>query len=65
MNVEQIKVLKTPPLKRLFGDGDNMLTVVEGIPELRDDEEILALDEAIVDSTLHTLAGFLLVPVVW
>lgn len=65
MDVVQVKVLKTPPFERLFGDGDNVLTIVEGIPELGDDEKILALDEAIVDGTLHTLAGFPLVPVVW
>lgn len=65
MDIEQIEVLKTPPFERLLGDRDNMLAIMEGIPELGDDKKILALDEAIIDGALHTLAGFLLVSVVW
>lgn len=64
MDVVQIEVLKAPPFERLLGDGDNVLAIVEGIPELGDDKEILAFDQAIIDGTLHTLASFLLIRIV-
>lgn len=65
MDIVQIEVLNTPPFERLLGDWDNMLAIMEGIPELGDDEKILARDKAIIDGTFHALAGFLLVSIVW
>lgn len=65
VDVVQIEVLKTPPFQRLLSDRDDALAIMEGVPELRDNKKILALDDTIVDSTLHTLAGFLLVSIVW
>lgn len=65
MDIVQIEVLNTPPFERLLGDWDNMLAIMEGIPELGNDKKILALDKAIIDGTFHTLAGFLLVSIVW
>ena len=62
-NVE-VKVVYAPILKLLFADGLDTVMVVERVPELRDKEEIGALDYAFFDSAGDTLAGFLFVSVV-
>jgi hypothetical protein len=48
----------------LADDGLNFLFLVEAIPELRGDEEILALNETLSDRALNTLAGGLFVAVI-
>ena len=47
-----------------FADRLNTVMVVEGVPELGDEEEIFALDDALFDSTGNTLARFDFVTVV-
>lgn len=42
----------------------DLVTVVEGVPELGDDEEIFSLDQAFFDGSCYTLTSFLLISVV-
>ena len=62
-NVE-VKVVDAPILKLLFADGLDTVMVVERVPELRDKEEVGALDYAFFDGAGDALAGFLFVSVV-
>ena len=62
-NVE-IKVVDAPILKLLFADGLDTVMVVERVPELRDKEEVGALDYAFFDGAGDALAAFLFVSVV-
>ena len=57
-------VLKTPPLELLAADRLHLVSLVEGVPELGDNEQILALDETLIDGALDTLSALLLVTVV-
>ena len=43
----------------------DLITVVERVPELGNEEQILSLYETLLDSTGNTLTSFLLVAVVW
>lgn len=61
---EEIEVLKAPPFELLADNGLDVLLVVEGVPELGDDEELLTLDETLINGALHTLAALLLITVV-
>ena len=67
MNSENtyVEVVDAPILKLAFADGVNALGIVEGVPELRDDEEFRASDEAFVYGTRDTEANFEFVAVVW
>ena len=48
----------------LAADGLDFVAFVEGVPELGDEEEVFALDEAIFNGSGNAFAGFLLVAVV-
>lgn len=60
----EIEVLETPPFELLADNGLDAGLLVEGVPELGDDEELLALDDSLLDGALDTLAALLLVAVV-
>ena len=62
-NVE-VEVVDAPVLELLFADGLDAVVVVEGVPELGDEEEVGALDEAVFYGASYALATFLLVAVV-
>lgn len=64
MDEVQIKVVDAPPLELLPRNGLDPLRLVEGVPELGNDEEILALDESLRDGALDALAALLLIAVV-
>lgn len=51
-------------LELLLANGLDTLLVVEGVPELGDDEELLALDNSLLDGFREPLACLLLVAVV-
>jgi hypothetical protein len=65
VNHPQIKVVDTPVSELLPCDGLNLIVVVERLPELGDNEQILALYKTLLDGTCDTLPGFLLVTVVY
>ena len=54
-----------PVSELLLGNGNDTLLLVERVPELGDNEEVLTLDEAVLDGTGDTLTSLLLVAVVW
>jgi len=60
----EVEVVDAPVSKLLANNGLNTLAVVEGVPELGDDEEVLALDDALRDGTGNALAALNLVAVV-
>jgi hypothetical protein len=60
----QIEVVDTPVGELLSGDGLDLVGFVEAVPELGDDEELLALDDALLNGAGYTLAGFDFVAVV-
>ena len=60
----QVEVLKTPVSELLAGNWANLVLVVERVPELGNNEELLALDEAVLDGAGNTLTSLLLVAVV-
>lgn len=64
VNHPQIKVVNTPISELLPCDGLNLIVVVERLPELGNNKQILALYETLLDGTCDTLSGFLLVTVV-
>lgn len=64
MNDIEIEVVDAPVFELLFADRLNTVMVVEGVPELGDEEEIFALDDALFDSTSNTLARLDFVTVV-
>lgn len=49
----------------LAGNGLDFVTVVKGVPELGDDEEVFALHEAVFESASDTLADFLFISVIY
>lgn len=57
-------ILETPPLELLTDNGLDLVLLVEAIPELRGDEEILAPDETLVNRALDAPAGCLLIAVI-
>jgi len=64
VDVEKVEVVNAVVLELLLADRPNLLRVVERVPELADDEKVLALDEALLDGAGVSLAGFLLVAVI-
>lgn len=64
VDVIQVEVIDAPVGQLLTADGLDGGSLVEGVPELADDEEVAALDEAIFDSAGDALAGFGFVTVV-
>lgn len=60
----QVEVVDTPISKLLTADGLDLVALVEGVPELGDDEEVLALHNAFLDGTGNTLASLNLIAVV-
>ena len=62
-NVE-VEVVDAPVGELLLGDGLHTLGIVERVPQLGDEEELLTLHEAILDGTGDTLAALNLVAVV-
>ena len=65
VDIEKIKVLKSPVGELLTGDWLDMLLLVEGIPKLRDDEELITRYKTVFDSTCNTLTGLDLVSVIY
>lgn len=61
---EEIEVLDAPVGQLAAGDGLNLVALVEGLPELGDDEEVLTLHEAVLDGAGNTLTALLLVAVI-
>ena len=61
----EVKVVDAVVLELLLADGLDVLLVVEGVPELGDDEQLLTLDDAFLDGAGNTLASLLLVAVVY
>ena len=61
----EVEVLEAPVGELLLDDGLDALSIVEGVPELGDDEELLTGDEALLDGAGNTLAALDLVAVVW
>jgi hypothetical protein len=60
----QVKVVDAPVGELLAADGLDLLAVVERLPQLADNEEILALYEAVLDGAGDTLAALDFVAVV-
>lgn len=60
----EVEVVDSPVGKLLPGDGLNLIVVVERLPELGDNEEVLALYNALLDGAGDTLTGLDLVAVV-
>lgn len=61
----QVKVVNTPVLELLLDNGLDLLVVVEGLPKLGDNEELLALYKTLLDGAGNTLARLDFVAVVW
>ena len=62
-NVE-VEVIDAPILELLFADGLHTIVVVEGVPELRDEEEVGTLDKAVFNGAGDALATLVLVTVI-
>lgn len=60
----EVEVVDAPVGKLLADDGLDLLAVVEGLPELADDEEVLTLYKALLDGAGNTLAALDFVAVV-
>lgn len=61
----QVEVFNAPVGELLLDDGLNALAVMECVPELGDDEELLTLDETLIDSALDALAALDFIAVVY
>jgi hypothetical protein len=61
----QIEVVDVPVCELLAADGLDLLAVVEAVPELGDDEEILTLNETILNGAGDTLTALDLIAVVF
>lgn len=64
MNQVQVDVSKTPGFVLCLGHGIGMFPLVVVVPELGSDEDVLALDQALGDRALDSLACLLFVLVV-
>jgi hypothetical protein len=60
----QVEVVDTPVGQLLAADGLDLLTLVESLPELANDEEVFALYEAVLDGASYTLTALDFVAVV-
>lgn len=65
VDVEKVKVLKSPVGQLLTGDWLNMLLLVEGIPKLGNDEELVTRYKTVLDSTSNTLTSLDLISVIY
>lgn len=61
----EVEIVDAPVCELLLGDGGYARAVVEGVPELGDEEEVGALYEAVFDGSRDALAGFFFIAVVW
>jgi hypothetical protein len=61
---EQVEVVQAPVAELLSGDFLDDFLVVEAGPEFGDNEEVFALDEAVIDCSPDSFASFLFVAVV-
>lgn len=61
----QVEVVDAQVGQLLAGDGLDPVAVVEAVPQLGDEEEVLARDDALLDGASDTLADLDLVAVVW
>lgn len=61
----QVEVVDAPVGKLLLGDGLNLVIVVEGLPQLGDDEEVRSLYEAVFDGAGNALSGFDFIAIVY
>lgn len=64
MNNVQVEVVDAPVFELLLADGLDPIAVVKGVPQLGDEEEVFALDEAFLDGAGDTLARLHFVAVV-
>ena len=60
----KVEVVDLPVFELFLADGFNAIVVVEGVPELGDEEEIGALDEAVFNSSGYSFAAFGFIAVV-
>jgi len=60
----EVEVVDAPVGELLADDGLDALTIVEGVPELGDDEELLALHDTLLDGAGDTLTALDLVAIV-
>jgi hypothetical protein len=61
----EVEVVDAQVGELLAGNGLDAVTVVEGVPELGDEEKLLALDQTVLNGAGNTLANLDLVAVVW
>jgi hypothetical protein len=61
----EVEVVDPPVAELLADDGLDFVGVVEGVPELGDDEELLALDDALLDGAGYALSALDLVAIIW
>lgn len=61
---EEIKVVDSVVFKLLLANGTDTLFFMERVPQLGNNEELLALDETVLDGAGETFASFLFVSVV-
>lgn len=62
---EEVKVVNLPVGKLLAGDGLDLVLVVESLPQLGDNEELLALHDTLLNGAGDTLTTLLLVTIIW
>ena len=60
----QVKVVDAPVAELFLADGLDTLAIVERIPQLGHDEEVLALDDAFLNGASYTLAGLDLIAII-
>lgn len=60
----EVEVVDAPVGQLAAGDGLDAVAVVEAVPQLGDDEEVLALHQAVLDGASDTLTALLLVAIV-
>lgn len=61
---EEVEVVDLPVGELAAGDGLDLVLVVEGLPQLGDNEEVLTLHKAVLDGAGDTLTTLLLVAIV-
>ena len=64
MHDVEIEVIDPPVLKLLPANRFNTFSVMERIPQLRNEEELFPFDYAFLDGSRNALAAFYLVPIV-
>ena len=60
----EVEVIDAPVLELLFADWRDAVVVVEGVPQLGDEEKVGALDEPVFDCPCYSLARFDFVAIV-